>query len=136
MTIQTINIGTVANDGTGDTPRQAGEVINSNFTDPANAASKLIGTSFDQIPLNSDIVYPIESVQNLAGLIGTQDDQQISLKGWHPDSDVGGGILYWDSTRAKSDHNGGTIFSPTVPFSVTTANYLNATGEADGGGTG
>lgn len=94
------------------------------------------GTNFDQIPLNSDIVYPVESVQNLAGLVGTQDDQQLSLKGWHPDSDVGGGKLYWDAAKLKSEHNGGTVFSPTVPFSATTIDYLNGVGETDGAGSG
>lgn len=55
MTIQTINIGTTANDGTGDAPRQAAEVVNSNFTDPDNAASKIVGTSSDQIPTANDL---------------------------------------------------------------------------------
>lgn len=101
------------------------------------SASKIdIGTDFDRIPLNADIVYPIESVQNIAGLIGAQDDQQINLKGWHPNSDVGGGVLYWDSAKLKSKHNGGSVFSPTVPFSIATSDYLNAVGETDGAGSG
>ena len=98
--------------------------------------SGVVGTDFDQIPLNADIVYPVESVQNISGLVGEQDNQQISLKGWHPDSDVGGGILYWDSTKPKSEHNGGTVFSPTVPFSAATGDYLGGVGETDAGGSG
>jgi hypothetical protein len=102
----------------------------------------IIGTEFAQVPLNTDIVYPIASLQNLAGLIGTKSDQQVNLKGWHAGwgatlaGPAGGGILSWDDTRAKSSHNGGTIFSPTVPYSATTADYLNAVGETDGAGTG
>ena len=42
MTIQTINIGAAANDGNGDAPRQAGEKLNSNFTNPSHAASKIL----------------------------------------------------------------------------------------------
>lgn len=82
------------------------------------------------------IVEYIDSVEDLSGLVGTVDDQQISLKGWHPDSDMGGGTLYWDAAALKSTHNGGTIFSPTVPWTTTTADYLNAVGETDGAGTG
>lgn len=108
-------------------------VLNGNF---GSAATKDAGTAFDQIPLNADIVYPVDSVQNIAGLVGTQEDQQISIKGWHPNSDLGGGILYWDSAKPKSEHNGGTVFSPTVPFSATTGDYLNGVGETDGGGSG
>jgi hypothetical protein len=112
------------------------------FTTVGTASTVDTGTDFDQVPLNTDIVYPIESVQNIAGLIGTQDDQQINIKGWHSGwgatvlGPTGGGILAWDSTRAKSDHNGGAIFSPTVPYSATTADYLNGVGETDIGGTG
>ena len=95
-----------------------------------------IGTDFNQVPFNTDIVYPIKSVQNLAGLIGTQDDQQISMKGWHPDSDTGGGLLYWDSAKLKSAHNGDKFFSPTVPFSATTKDYLDAVGETEPAGSG
>ena len=76
------------------------------------------------------------SVQDLEGSNGLIQGQQVSLKGWHPDSDVGGGVLYWDSTKLKSEHNGGTVFSPTVPFSATTSDYLDAIGETDGAGSG
>jgi hypothetical protein len=45
MAIQTLNIGTTPNDGTGDTLRTGGDKINDNFTDATNAASKLVQTS-------------------------------------------------------------------------------------------
>lgn len=77
-----------------------------------------------------------DSVQNLSGLVGDYDGQQISLLGWHPDSDIGGGVLYWDSTKAKADHNGGTVFSPTVPWSAAIGDYLDGAGETDGSGFG
>lgn len=83
-----------------------------------------------------ELVTPVNSVADLAGFAGTKDDQQISLKGWHPDSDVGGGILYWDAAKPKSEHNGGTVFSPTVPFSAITGDYLDGVGETDAGGSG
>ncbi|WP_339892202.1 sialate O-acetylesterase [uncultured Alteromonas sp.] len=108
-------------------------VLNGNF---GSAATKDAGTGFDQVPLNADIVYPVDSVQGLAGLVGTQDDQQINLKGWYADSGVGGGVLYWDAARPKSEHNGGTVFSPTVPYSATTSDYLDGIGETDPTGLG
>lgn len=51
MTIQTINL-TVPG---GDTPRSANTKINANFTDQTHAASRLVGTAANQIPLAQDI---------------------------------------------------------------------------------
>lgn len=45
MAIQTVNIGAIVNDGTGDPLRTAYSKLNDNFTDTANAASKLVQTS-------------------------------------------------------------------------------------------
>lgn len=45
MTIQTINIGTVPNDGTGDSARTAFDKLNQNFTDSANGAAALVQAS-------------------------------------------------------------------------------------------
>ncbi len=45
MTIQTVGIGAAPNDNTGDTPRSGIAKLNANFTDTANAASKLVQTS-------------------------------------------------------------------------------------------
>ena len=45
MAIQTIKTGAAVNDGTGDDARTAFTKINQNFTDNANAASRLVGTA-------------------------------------------------------------------------------------------
>jgi len=81
-------------------------------------------------------VLKLDSMANFAGFVGVEENQQVSLKGWHPASDVGGGVFYWDGSQAKSNHNGGTIVSPTVPWTTTTADFLNAVGETDSGGAG
>ncbi len=81
-------------------------------------------------------VFELSDVSALAGLSGDYDGQQVSLAGWHPGSTVGGGTLIWNPNRAKSDHNGGTVFSPTVPWTTTTADYLNGVGETDPAGLG
>lgn len=51
MAIQTVKTGAAVNDGTGDDARTAFTKINSNFTDSANAASRLVGTTNGQVPL-------------------------------------------------------------------------------------
>ena len=51
MAIQIVKVGAAVNDGTGDPARTAFTKINSNFTDSANAASKLLGTANGQVPL-------------------------------------------------------------------------------------
>lgn len=61
------------------------------------------------------------------------------VRGYHPGSTVGGGVFYWDSTRLKSLHNGGTIISPTVPWDGTFAglsDFLDGVGETSPGGFG
>ena len=45
MAIQTVNIGAIVNDGTGDPLRTAYSKLNDNFTDTANAASRLVQTT-------------------------------------------------------------------------------------------
>lgn len=46
------------------------------------------------------------------------------LLNYHSDAEGGGGVFYWDATKTKSEHNGGTIIDPTATFptdwSVTT----------------
>lgn len=49
MAIQTVNVGTTPNDGTGDPARTAFTKLNDNFTTTENAASKLVATTADAI---------------------------------------------------------------------------------------
>lgn len=99
----------------------------------ANAFLNIANTP---VPISlTNIAITIDSVQDIEGLTGP-DDSQMIMKGWHPNSDKGGGQFYFDAAQAKSGHNGGTIFSPTVPWTTTTADYLNGVGETDAGGTG
>jgi hypothetical protein len=53
----------------------------------------------------------VNSVADLAGLVGKENGQQVSVKGYHAGSDVGGGIFYWNATSWATP-NGGTIVSP------------------------
>ena len=49
MAIQTVKTGAAVNDGTGDDARTAFTKINQNFTDSANAASRLVGTEIGNV---------------------------------------------------------------------------------------
>ena len=63
----------------------------------------------------------------------------ITVKGYIPGTNFGGGQFYWDASMPKSQHNGITIFSPTVPWDgsyTALASFLSGTGETDGSGMG
>lgn len=73
------------------------------------------------------------------------EGQELVITGWHEDSEVGGGEFVGRQSVAKSQHNGGTVISPTVPkvseqegssLAERTANFLAGAGETDPGGTG
>jgi hypothetical protein len=60
-----------------------------------------------------DLVMGVSAVADLSGLVGEYEDQRVSVKGYHAGSAVGGGIFYWDSSRA-AENNGGTVFDGWV----------------------
>jgi len=74
----------------------------------------------------------IDSVIGFENLIGSTDINQLQLGAWVAGSNTGGGGFKWDATLARSNHNGGTIFSPTVVYTgATVADILNGVGETD-----
>jgi hypothetical protein len=64
------------------------------------------------------------------------------LISWRPSSSLGGGYFKWNSSKLKSEHDGGNNISPTVPtptdFSNQTQvdNFIQGSGETDPSGTG
>lgn len=63
----------------------------------------------------------------------------LNVIGYVPGTNFGGGQFYWDASKPKSQHNGITIFSPTVPWDGSYAGlpaFLAGTGETDGSGSG
>ncbi|EBR3160716.1 phage head-binding domain-containing protein [Salmonella enterica] len=63
----------------------------------------------------------------------------LNVIGYVPGTNFGGGQFYWDPLTPKSQHNGITIFSPTVPWDGSYAGlaaFLAGTGETDGSGSG
>lgn len=80
----------------------------------------------------------IADIQNLS-LESISDNQGFLILGYYPSSDYGGGRFYYDAARAKSDHDGAKVISPTVPWDgleSTQADFVAGTGETDGAGTG
>jgi hypothetical protein len=55
-------------------------------------------------------------IAQVTGVVGSTENSSITFSGYHAANDGGGGLFYWDSTKPKSDHNGGTIIDPTAPF--------------------
>jgi uncharacterized protein YjbI with pentapeptide repeats len=87
----------------------------------------------------------VQAVENLADIDTSllSDGNVIALASYHPlpssaEPYEGGGLLVWRPNLAKSNHDGGTVFSPTVPWdwSDDGVDYLNGVGETDSGGNG
>lgn len=86
-------------------------------------------------------LFSLDCVADVPGLdlSPLMDGQQVSIRGYHPGTDVGGGVFYVDKSSAKSAHNGGTVFSPTVPWDGTQPGlngYLSGSGETVPSGSG
>jgi hypothetical protein len=56
------------------------------------------------LDITADTVADLANVQHKTG--------SIQLLGFHTKGDGGGGVFYWDATKDKSEHNGGTIIDP------------------------
>ncbi|TMV52265.1 right-handed parallel beta-helix repeat-containing protein [Paenibacillus mesophilus] len=66
-------------------------------------------------------------------------DTLYIVKGYHANTDYGGGLLFWNPSKPKSEHNGGTVISPTVPWDGSRAghsNFLLGVGETQPSGLG
>lgn len=80
-------------------------------------------------------------LSNIQSLMNKLPDPSIAynVKGYVPGTSFGGGRFYWDSAKSKSQHNGITVFSPTVPWDGSysaLAAFLAGTGEASPGASG
>lgn len=62
MAIQTVNTGTTPNDGTGDPARTAFIKVNDNFTQPENAASRLVATNAQALAGTAGVLPDAEGV--------------------------------------------------------------------------
>jgi len=64
-------------------------------------------------------------------------DTQISVANYHGDFAGGGGVFYWESTKDKANHNGGSVIDPGVTYPTDWTNQTQlATWFAAGTGNG
>lgn len=113
-----------------------GATIMSGGIFPANVKAE--ETQLDEV-LTLGSVADISLLQTAA----IKSGQVFYLAGWHPGAAMsaqagtaGGGTFVYDPNRAKTDHNGGTVLSVTVPFNGSVADYISAAGETNRAGTG
>lgn len=81
----------------------------------------------------------VGSISDLISLDVTKYSYEdtVYVKSYHSGLNKGGGIFYWDSTRSKADHNGGTIIDPDIVFPIDWTNQTQlAAWFTAGAGTG
>jgi hypothetical protein len=67
------------------------------------------------LDITADTVVDLASTEHKTG--------SIQLLGFHTKGDGGGGVFYWDATKAKSEHNGGTVIDPSIAGLVANWEY-------------
>ena len=67
-------------------------------------------------------------ISDLAGATQINEGQQVLLKGWHPESTLGGGTFVWDANGNKAEHNGGTIIDPSINAPIDFDNPIEISG--------
>lgn len=87
--------------------------------------------------LGFSLIGQLKSVSEFQNLI-TSHGSKVLLSSWHEESQYGGGEFYYDSSIPKSNHDGGCVISPSVPYTsdANIADYVNGVGETDPSGTG
>ncbi|WP_277964584.1 hypothetical protein [Pseudomonas sp. RIT-To-2] len=105
-----------------------------NYDDLREAISSLPGPG---LPIN--YVSTATSIKNLMLVTPRADNVQYDVREYIVGTGRGGGRFTWSPSTPKSKHNGGTVFSPTVPFDGTQASlaaFLLGTGETSPTGNG
>jgi hypothetical protein len=67
------------------------------------------------LDITADTVADLASTEHKTG--------SIQLLGFHTKGDGGGGVFYWDATKDKSEHNGGTVIDPSIAGLVANWEY-------------
>lgn len=74
-----------------------------------DTAQRDTGTDFDQVPLNTNIVYPVATVADLRLLTGISVGQKFQLDG-HTNQGVGGGVLTATKPHTTETDDNGYLF--------------------------
>ena len=120
MAKQNISVGSVANDGTGDTLRQAGNKINANFTEIYNTLGD--GLSFNEVSFDStSLVYegalPDANETRLKAVEPTGDNNILL-------PDASGTVVLLDTTDTLTNK---TLTTPNINSGVLTTPQINDT---------
>lgn len=83
----------------------------------------------------------LSSVDSIYELIKQTNENKnlANVRSYISGSNSGGGLFYWSPLVSKGEHNGITVFSPTVPFDgtySTLSDFLGGVGELSPGGNG
>lgn len=102
--------------------------------------AKLVQTVYDEVQAATGVDVSLR--EDLAPLNGIKQLKPLSgiiqtVKGFHADTNIGGGEFIYEPTRNKADHNGGTVIAPEAltAWDGTSANLstlLNWTGTGVG----
>lgn len=114
---------------------------------PINNASNVVYVTGDGdvTSVQKGIRRTFSSISALVGKDGQINKEMISVTAYHDgwaatgDGPLGGGDYIWDALRPKTAHNGGTVISPTVPWSgsqATLSAFLAGAGETFPAGLG
>ena len=108
MAQQIIDVGNVANDGTGDPLRTAFQIVNDNFTDVYNLSNISNGSSRIDIAQDGDIYMTSNGIANVMVVSSTQ----VSIKG---DLAVTGNAILSGNILGDRIQNGTTIIDIQSP---------------------
>lgn len=56
------------------------------------------------------------SVATISALLNRTTVGTVNVLNYHTGLEGGGGVFYWDASKPKTEHNGGTVIDPTVTF--------------------
>lgn len=77
-----------------------------------------------------------ECISDMIATSSPQDGKRYFVKSYHRALGCGGGEFEYKASLPKSNHDGGFIISPTVPFEESMQDYINKVGETDASGNG
>lgn len=100
----------------------------SGITPSGNPDTVLVSDYLDALAVLT--VQQISSVASFEGLIGF-GSRAIDLRGWNPGTNYGGDIFVWDGARLRSEHDGGFVISPAVPWTGDRSDFLAGVGDPD-----
>lgn len=69
----------------------------------------------------------INVVDSISSLLNETGIRPVFVKNYHSDVEGGGGVFYWDATKDKSLHNGGTVIDPNIAFPTDWTNQTQLT---------